>query len=93
LTIDLEDRKIRILKNNDIIEYDILVTFDSMDTMKSYIGYTDGSFSTDGRKKIYFSAYNPIKLCMDLENITDKKEIDMIRNVLNEISREENNNG
>ena len=89
----MDDEKIVITKEGIPVDCDVLFTFDCEDTMKSYIGYTDGSFSTDGRKKIYFSAYNPIKLCMDLENITDKKEIDMIRNVLNEISREENNNG
>ena len=84
---DLDNKKIIVHKNNKVIEYDILFTFDSLDTMKSYVGYTGHTFSSDGRKKIYISAYNPIKLGLDLENITEEKEIQMIQNVLSEIDQ------
>ncbi len=87
MLFDLDDKKIQIHKNNKTIKYDILFTFDSLDTKKTYIGYTNHTFSKDGRKKIYLSAYNPLKLGLGLENIKDQKEIQMIRNVLMEIDK------
>ena len=55
--------------------------------------YTNHTFSSDGRKKIYLSAYNPMKLGIELENIVDEKEIHMIQNVLSEIDKASKNKG
>lgn len=82
MEIDLENEKILLDKNGKTIECDILFTFDSEDTMKSYVGYTDNSYASNGRKNIYVSAYNPFSLKMKLENISDQKELDMINEVL-----------
>ena len=90
LIVDLDNKKVRVQKNNRLVEYDILFTFDSTDTKKFYIGYTNHTFSEDGRKKIYLSAYNPMKLGTELENITDENEIKMVRDVLNDINKAAN---
>ena len=81
----MEEEKIVINKNGKDIECDVLFTFDSEDTNKAYIGYTDHSIASNGRKNIYVSAFDPILGLGELEDITDQKELDMVRDVLKEI--------
>ena len=80
-----ENQKITIEKNGKEVECDILFTFDSEDTLKSYIGYTDNTIASNGRKNIYVSAYNPFNPEDALEDITDEKELEMINDVLVQI--------
>ena len=87
MTFDLDNKKIYIHRDNNVVEYDILFTFDSMDTKKSYVGYTNHTFSSDGREKIYVSAYNPMNLGIELDNISEQKEIHMLQTVLYEIDK------
>ena len=79
-----------IVKNNkgEDIECDILFTFDSEDTGKAYIGYTDNSIASNGRKNIYVSSYDPIIGINSLEDITDERELAMVRQVLAQIDKE-----
>lgn len=81
----MENEKIVVNKHGEEVECDILFTFDSEDTKKTYVGYSDHSIGANGRKNIYVSAFDPI-LGMDLlEDITDEKELAMVREVLKEI--------
>lgn len=84
----MEQEKIVINKNGQDIECDILFTFDSEDTGKAYIGYTDNSIATNGRKNIYVSSFDPIFGTGSLEDITDEKELAMVREVLEEIDKQ-----
>ena len=88
MEFDINNETIQIEKDGETIDCDVLFTFDSEDTMKSYIGYTDHSFGTNGRKNIFVSAYNPLKAKIELEDITDERELEMIREVLNQIDDE-----
>lgn len=88
MELDLEKDKITLEKDGKEIECDILFTFDSDDTKKSYVGYTDNKIASNGRKTIYVSSYDPSKETIELEDITDKKELEMIQDVLNEIDNE-----
>ena len=88
MEFDINNEKIQIEKNGEIVDCDILFTFDSEDTMKSYVGYTDHSFGSNGRKNIFVSAYNPLKAKIKLEDITDKREIKRVGEVLNQIDKE-----
>lgn len=83
------DEKIVINKNGQEVECDILFTFDCDDNGKSYIGYTDHSFGDNGRKNIYVSSYNPIMGPGTLEDITEKEELDMLQDVLQQIEKGE----
>ena len=71
-----------------VVDCDVLFTFDSEDTMKSYVGYTDHSFSESGRKNIYVSSYDPFVGTDELEDITDERELQMISDVLEQIDEE-----
>ena len=88
MEFDINNEKLQIEKNGKIVDCDVLFTFDSEDTMKSYIGYTDHSFGSNGRKNIFVSAYNPLKAKIELEDITDERELKMVSEVLNQIDKE-----
>ncbi len=90
MDFDIDKEKVALEKDGKIVECDILFTFDSEDTMKSYVGYTDHSIAPNGRKNIYVSSYDPLKTTMELENITDKKELQMINDVLEQIDHQVN---
>lgn len=85
---DLENDKITIEKDGKEVECDILFTFDSMDTKKSYVGYSDNTIAPNGRKTIYVSSYKNESDEIILEDITDQKELDMIQDVLIELDEE-----
>lgn len=88
MEFDINNEKIQIEKNGEIVDCDVLFTFDSEDTMKSYVGYTDHSFGSNGRKNIFVSAYNPLKAKIELEGITDERELKMVSEVLNQLDKE-----
>ncbi len=81
----MEDDKLTILKDGEEIECDILFTFDSPKTGKSYIGYTDNTIADNGRKNIYVSQYDPLLGFDTLEDITDKEELEMVHDFLIEV--------
>ncbi len=79
-------------------KYDVLFTFDSDDTKKSYIAYTDNTYDEEGNISVYASTYDPNSEEMVLGEITTDKEWKIIETILNTIQKElrkkaeENNN-
>lgn len=88
MELDLENEKIQLEKDGKIVDCDILFTFDSKETLKSYIGYTDHSIASNGRKNIYVSSFNPLQAKLELNDITDEKELQMISEVLAQFDEE-----
>ena len=84
----MENEKIIIEKHGKQVECDILFTFDSEDTGKVYVGYSDHSIASNGRKNVYVSSYDPIMGINSLEDITDERELAMVRQVLAQIDKE-----
>ncbi len=82
MEFDLENEKIQLEKDGKTVDCEILFTFDSEDTMKSYVGYTDNSVASNGRKNIYVSSFDPLQSKIVLSDITDEKELQMINEVL-----------
>ena len=87
MNFEIDDEKIYIEEDGKTIECDILFTFDSDDTNKSYVAYTDNTFE-DGEKIIYVASYDPISNSSHLENVTDEKELKMVNDVFKEIYSE-----
>ncbi|MBQ6498092.1 MAG: DUF1292 domain-containing protein [Bacilli bacterium] len=85
-----QDEKIQVEKDGQTIDCDLLFSFESDDTLKTYLGYTDNSLDTNGRTNIYVSAVDPFAGDLKLEDITDPREIDMIREVLERLDQEAN---
>lgn len=80
---------ITIKKNGQEVECEVLFTFENDELKKQYIGYTDHSIGENGRKNIYVSSYDPLLGTNKLEDITTPEELDMVRDVLNQIAGEE----
>lgn len=80
---------ITIKKNGQEVECEVLFTFENDELKKQYIGYTDHSIGGNGRKNIYVSSYDPLLGTNKLEDITTPEELDMVRDVLNQIAGEE----
>ena len=67
------------------LKYDILFTFDSEETKKSYIVYTDNSKDESGSIMTYASIYDPTGVDKELKPITTDAEWDLIENLLAQI--------
>lgn len=79
---------ITIMKDGKEVECEVLFTFENDELKKQYIGYTDNSYGENGRKNIYVSSWNPVLGTDKLEDITTQEELDMVRDVLNQITDE-----
>ena len=80
--------KLTIIKDGKETECEVLFTFDCEETGKSYVGYTDHSFGTNGRKNIYVSAFDPVVGTGVLYDISDSNELEMVQEILAQIDEE-----
>lgn len=69
------------------ITCEVLFTFDSEETGKNYIVYTDNTKDEEGNIKVYASIYDPNDTTK-LEPITTDKEWKIIQIVLDEVMAE-----
>lgn len=75
---------------NDIgeeVECEILFTFDSDETKKSYIVYTDNTLDEEGSTKVYASVYDPTGQNPALMPIETEKEWLVIENILSSVQQ------
>ena len=67
------------------VECEALFTFESEETKKSYIVYTDNTKDEAGNTKVYASIYDPNSESTSLEPIETDKEWKVIETILNEL--------
>ena len=67
---------------------DVLFTFDSEETKKSYIVYTDNSKDAQGNVQVFASIYDPNVEDQKLEPITTEQEWKVIETILNTLQEE-----
>lgn len=72
-------------KSGQTIEYEILFTFDSDETKKSYIVFTDNSLDKDGNIITYAATYDKNGDTLELEDIETDEEWNLIENLLSSI--------
>lgn len=70
------------------VECQVLFTFDSKETNKSYIAYTDNTLDEVGNVKVYASTYDATGKDMRLMPIETEKEWKIIETILNTIQEE-----
>lgn len=75
-------------ENGKEIECEVLFTFESTETNKNYIVYTDDSTDEEGNTRVYASIYNPDEEELKLSPIETDKEWKIIETVLNELQAE-----
>ena len=68
--------------------YDVLFTFDSDETKKSYIVYTDNTKDEEGNIQVYASIYDPENPNSKFEAITTEKEWKVIETILSTLQEE-----
>ena len=73
------------------ITCNVLFTFDSDETKKSYIAYTDNTYEEDGSIKAYAAVYHPDDLNAGFEPIETEKEWKVVETILNTIQEEVRN--
>ncbi len=69
----------------------VLFTFDSEETKKSYIAYTDNTYEADGSIKAYAAVYHPENLNAGFEPIETEKEWKVVETILEAIQEEVRN--
>ena len=72
------------------IECEVLFTFESDETNKNYIVYTDNTTDEQGNTKVYASIYTPDSENLNLTAIETEKEWKIIETILNELQEEVN---
>lgn len=70
------------------IECEVLFTFDSEETNKSYIVYTDNTLDEEGNTKVYASVFDPTGKVKELQPLTSEKEWKVIETILGELQEE-----
>ena len=70
------------------VECEVLLTFESEETKKNYIVYTDNTTDDDGNTKVYASIYNPNDEKSILYPIETEKEWKIVETILSELQAE-----
>lgn len=78
-------------ENGKEITYDVLFTFESEETNKNYIVYTDNSKDEAGNIEVYASIYDPNDPQSKLEAIETEKEWKVIETILETLQEEVKN--
>ena len=75
-------------ENGNEVVYDVLFTFESDETKKNYIVYTDNTRDEAGNIQVYASIYDPENPNSKLEAITTDKEWKVIETILETLQEE-----
>lgn len=75
-------------ENGNEVVYDVLFTFESDETKKNYIVYTDNSKDENGNVEVYASIYYPDDPNSKLEAIKTEKEWKVIETILDTLQEE-----
>lgn len=71
------------------VKYDVLFTFDSDETGKSYIVYTDNTTDEDGYTRVFASVFNDEGEELQLTPIETDEEWEIVQSLIDEASAEE----
>ena len=89
----MEDKnKFTVLdENGEEVTCEVLFTFDSEETHKSYMVYTDNTTDSDGNVKVYASIFDPNAEKTELIPIETDREWKIIETILESIQEENKN--
>ena len=77
---------------NEVV-YDVLFTFESDETKKNYIVYTDNTLDHEGNVRVYASIYNQKDKGVELEPINSEREWKIVETILSSIQEESKKEG
>lgn len=79
-------------ENGKEVTCEVLFTFDSEETKKSYMVYTDNTTDDDGNVRVYASTFDSASEKLELKPIETDREWKIVETILESI-QEENNSG
>ncbi len=86
---EIKNNKFKVIDNDGKeIECEVLFTFESDETKKNYIVYTDNTKDEIGNIKVYASIFDPNSDTTKLEPIETEKEWNIIENILETLQEE-----
>ena len=74
------------------IEFEVLFTFESDETKKNYMVYTDNSKDEDGNVRVYASVFVPNAEPLELLPVETEREWKIIETILESIDEESKKN-
>ncbi len=77
-------------ENGEEVTCEVLFTFDSEETKKSYIVYTDNTTDEDGNVRVYASIFNPESETTELQPIESDREWKIVETILESIQEDNN---
>ena len=90
----MEKQKFIVLdKNKKEIECEPLFTFESEETKKNYVVYTDNTLDSEGNVRVFASIYNVTDKGGELLSIKTEKEWKIIETILETIQEENQKSG
>ena len=75
-------------ENGKEVTCEVLFTFDSEETNKSYIVYTDNTTDDDGNIRVYASIFDSKSENMELKPIESEREWKIVETILESIQEE-----
>lgn len=72
---------------------EVLFTFESDETKKNYIVYTDNTLDHEGNVRVYASIYNQKEKGVELEPINSEREWKIVETILSSIQEESKKEG
>lgn len=82
----MENTIIKILDDNgNLVEHNILFTFECEELGKNYIAYDGNAIGSDEEQVICVASYDPNVDLNKLEPVTESEELKMVNDVINQI--------
>jgi len=78
--------------NGKEVTCEVLFTFDSEETKKNYIVYTDNTTDEEGNVRVYASIFDPNAENTELMPIESEREWKIVETILESIQEENNKN-
>ena len=75
-------------KDGNEIEFEILFTFESDETNKNYMVYTDNTKDSEGNTKVYASVFKPDEEPLELLPVETEREWRIIETIIESITEE-----
>lgn len=90
--MDKENKFKVIDKDGKEIEFEVLFTFESDETKKNYMVYTDNSTDEEGNVRVYASVFKPDSEPLELLPVETEREWKIIETILDSIQEENKKN-
>ena len=85
----MKENKFKIIdKNGKKVEYEVLFTFESDETKKNYMVYTNNTTDKEGNTRVYASIFDPDAKPIELLPIETEREWKVIETILESIQEE-----